>query len=102
MPGILKDLPQYHFDRDDFVKVFYDVFDDGQVDDVIQACSEETYGNGWLLYYAEDEYYIMHLPSGITVNWYKHLGRTNTCNKPGFTLDDLRSFLTELKSELFN
>lgn len=101
MPEILKDLPQYHFQRDEFVNVFYDVFDDEQVDEVIQACSEERYSNRWLLYYAEDEYYIIHLTSGIIINWYKHLGRTNTCNRPGFTLDNLRTFLTELKSDLF-
>lgn len=101
IPEILENLPQYHFERDEFVKAFYDVFDDEQVDEVIQACSEERYDGGFLMYYAEDEYYIIHLPSGTIVNWYKHLGRTNTCNRPGFTLDDLRAFLEGLKSELF-
>ena len=38
-----------------------------------------------------DEFYIIHFPSGTIVNWYKHVGRTNTCNK-NLTLDDLREF----------
>ena len=38
-----------------------------------------------------DEFYIIHFPSGTIINWYKHMGRTNTCNK-NLTLDDLREF----------
>jgi hypothetical protein len=39
----------------------------------------------------------------VMINWYKgvHLGRTNTCTDPDFTLDDFRDFLTQLKGELF-
>ena len=48
----------------------------------------------------EDEFYILHRDSGILINWYKHAGRTNTCNKPDFTLDDFREFLIELRKNL--
>lgn len=102
MPEILKPLPQYHFVREDFVKAFYDVFNSEQVEDVIVACDGNTYADNFILYYADNEYYIIHLTSGIIINWYKHLGRTNTCNRPDFTLDDLREFLVELKSALFD
>ena len=33
------------------------------------------------------------------INWYKHMGRTNTCNKD-LSLDELRLFLLLLKKEL--
>ena len=45
------------------------------------------------MYKEEDEFYIIHFRSGIIINWYKHLGRTNTCNKEGFSTDDLIEFL---------
>lgn len=102
MTKTTKDLPQYHFERDDFVRTFRDVFEAEQIEDVTAACDGNTHTGGFLLYHADDEYYIIHLASGIIVNWYKHLGRTNTCNRPDFTLDDLRGFLAELKSALFN
>ena len=47
----------------------------------------------------DDEYYILHKPSGTMINWYKHMGRTNTCNKD-LSLDELRLFLLLLRKEL--
>lgn len=38
--------------------------------------------------------------SGVMINWYKHLGRTNTCNREDFSLEDLEAFLKRLKEEL--
>jgi hypothetical protein len=38
--------------------------------------------------------------SETIINWYKHLGRTNTCNKEGFTLADLKELLIRLKKDL--
>lgn len=43
---------------------------------------------------------IIHRDSGTIINWYKHLGRTNTCNKEGFTLADLKELLLLLKEDL--
>ena len=78
-------LPQYHFDRDsmcdvfdaDFMMWFYDHLEDR---------NEE-----FIITHVDDEYYIIHLQSGTIINWYKHMGQTNTCNKH-LTLDDLRDF----------
>ena len=52
------------------------------------------------MYKEEDEFYIIHFRSGIIINWYKHLGRTNTCNKEGVSTDDLIEFLVLLKDNL--
>ena len=46
------------------------------------------------------EYYIIHLESGMMVNWYKHLGRTNTCSQKDRTIDDYYEFFNLFKEEL--
>ena len=46
------------------------------------------------------EFYIVDLETGVLINWYKHLGRTNTCSREDFTLEDLRAMLTRLYNEL--
>lgn len=97
----LQDLPQYHFDRDDFTKVFCEVF--GSTDEIfnlIVACQGHECLCEFHLFYDSDEFYIIHLRSGTIINWYKHLGRTNTCNKEGFTLEDLKEFLLLLKEDM--
>ena len=46
------------------------------------------------------EFYIVDLETGVLINWYKNLGRTNTCSREDFTLEDLREMLTRLYNEL--
>lgn len=100
---INEDLPQYHFDRDDFRKVFYEIFTTDQLFDIEVACqSGGTHLDYFSLFYHEDEFYILHRDSGIMINYYKHLGRINTCNRTDFTLDDFRIFLKVLKEDLLN
>lgn len=96
----LETLPQYHFERDDFVKAFYEVFTDDEIIDIDVDCSCHRQLEEFILSRWEDEFYIIHRESGTMINWYKHLGRTNTCNKEGFTLDDLNEFLILLKEDL--
>ena len=95
----LETLAQYHFDRDEFCKVFDEVFSYDQYIDIDIACSVCSQSDDFSLFRYDDEFYILHKDSGTLINWYKHLGRTNTCNKPDFTLDDLRVFLVKLKDE---
>ena len=82
---LFKELPQYHFSRDDMCGVFDIDFIDWLYDHLEKSNSE------FLITKIEDEFYIIHFISGTIVNWYKHMGRTNTCNKD-LTLDDLREF----------
>ena len=100
MNKYLETLPQYHFERDDFVNAFYDVFTSDEICDIEVICGYPKYTGAFLLARNEDEFYIIHLESGTIINWYKHLGRTNTCNKEGFSLDDLRELLCLLKEEV--
>ena len=96
----LQDLPQYHFDRDEFCKAFYKVFTKDEMIDILSmnlAPKDE-----FVMVKNGDEYYIIHLASATVINWYKHLGRTNTCNKSGFTIDDLNEFLIHFKEDIFD
>lgn len=97
----LQELPQYHFEREAFTNMFYEVFGSSdEIFEVIVACQEHRCLDSFHLFYDSDEFYIIHLESGTIINWYKHLGRTNTCNKEGFTLEDLKEFLVLLKEEM--
>lgn len=96
----LDDLPQYHFEREDFVKMSREVFTPDEIFDIEVMCQGVKNTEDFLLYYDQDEFYIIHLASGTIINYYKHLGRTNTCNKEGFTLEDLKDFLLLLKEDL--
>ena len=96
----LKTLPQYHFDRNDFCRVVEQVFTWDEFADIEAECGFNSNLDEFTLIRWEDEFYILHRNSGILINWYKHAGRTNTCNKPDFTLDDFREFLIELRKDL--
>ena len=96
----MENLPQYHFDRDDFCKVFRDVFTWDEFVDIDVLCGCNSHFDEFSLFRNDDEFYILHRNSGILINWYKHAGRTNTCNRPDFTLDDFREFLTKLREDL--
>lgn len=96
----LTTLPQYHFDRDNFCKVINKVFTWDEFVDIDVECCGNRHLDEFSLFRWEDEFYILHRNSGIMINWYKHAGRTNTCNKPDFTLDDFEEFLIELRKDL--
>ena len=78
-------LPQYHFDRGDMGEVFDAIFMDWFWDHL------GSHSDEFFITQNDDEFYIIHFPSGTIVNWHKHMGRTNTCNK-ALTLDNLREF----------
>ena len=91
-------LDQYAISREEFTHLFFGkewlVLDD------------KLWDNGWYgftdsfhYFLNEDEYYILHMQSGTLINWYKHLGRTNTCNKT-LTLEEYKEFIELFKEEL--
>lgn len=96
----LESLPQYHFQRDEFVNAFYEVFTSDEIIDLDVDCSCHRVTDEFILDKWDDEFYIIHRESGTMINWYKHLGRTNTCNKEGFSIADLHEFLLRLKADI--
>ena len=92
---------QYHFTRDEMVKIFEEIFplNSQAYDwDCVWYCDfRDT--NSFHVFKDDDEYYILHKPSGTMINWYKRVGRCNTCNKD-LSLDELKLFLLLLRKEL--
>ena len=91
----------YHFTGDEMTKVFKEVFPlNSQVLDWDCVwCCDFRDTNSFHAFKDEDEYYILHKPSGTMINWYKHMGITNTCNKD-LSLEELKLFLLLLRKEL--
>ena len=91
----------YHFTRDEMEKIFEEVFPlNSQAwdwDEVWNCDFRDT--NSFHAFRDFDEFYILHKPNGTMINWYKHIGRTNTCNKD-LSLDELKLFLLLLRKEL--
>lgn len=87
------------FDRDDFIDAFREYFSKEEQVELESMCQGCKCLDEFLLYYKEDEFYIIHLESGTIINWYKHLGRANTCNKLGFAYEDLKEMLKLLKED---
>lgn len=89
--GVFAELPQYHFKREEFYNAWYSII---SVDELAELLSEYRFvTSNFIFQRVEDEFYVIHLPSGIIINWYKHLGRTNTCNKSDFTYENLLCFI---------
>lgn len=95
--GKLKKLKEYYFPREDFISEFRKVFTNVEILTILSYCENIHITEEFFLLYENGEYYIIHRDSGTMINWYKHLGRTNTCNKKGFTKKDFHKFLTLLR-----
>lgn len=92
----LETLSQYFIDRDLMVSLF------SEFNGLLEMVYDGMYGaktDYFKLFREGDEYYIIHLDSGTMINWYKHIGRTNTCNKD-LTIDEYREFLRLLYEDL--
>lgn len=95
----LTTLPQYHFPRHEFCRIWNEVFNDIDGIEWDNKIINGIHTDKFHSYYYDDEYYIIHLPSGTMINWYKHLGRTNTCNK-NLSLAELKLFFILLKNNM--
>jgi len=92
----LEELAQYNIDRDVFVKLFNK---HGHLSELMWDFLPDHTTYNYKIFRIEDEFYILHLPSGTMINWYKHEGRTNTCNK-NLTLDEYEEFFRMFYNEL--
>ena len=74
MENPLETLPQYALERDEFTEIYNDCV-------IYVYYNHPIETDDFKAWYSDDEWYILHKPSGTMINWYKHSGRTNTCNK---------------------
>lgn len=97
--NIFKPLPQYHFTREDFCRAWECSVSDEQTCDILSQYDFVT--SNFIFRRVGDEFYIIHMDSGIIINWYKHLGRTNTCNRKDFKFTDLCTFIKMFVEEYY-
>lgn len=96
---------QYPFERDEFTYAFYEVFGKDGVEtllDIIDTSNCVIVDEDFLLQRVCDEFYIFHLKSMTGINWYKHLGRCNTCSRNDLNINDFHDFLKLLHDAMVN
>ena len=95
----LEYMDQYRLDRDIFCKI---VSETTGCDILLNAFDYNEFNQSlnFVWFKDEGEYYIVHKNSGMMVNWYKHLGRTNTCSQSFRSIDDYYEFFRLFKEEL--
>ena len=102
----LRDMPEYPFDREQLTTAFKEIIGSCEAEeklyDIVYSGNEFDHVGDFRIWTEEEETYILHLPSGTIVGWYKftHIGRCNFCNKPDMTIDDLRDFFMLLRNQL--
>lgn len=87
--------------RDDFCDAFHYIFTNAEIVDLEVKCQEHTHIGDFYLYYYDDTFYFINLVSGIIVQYYKHLGRSNEINDE-FDTRALIKFLINLRKDLQN
>lgn len=98
MTNKLESLPQYHIDRDKLCEIAKETIGYDRLIDAF--CYGPVVCDEFAWFTNNDEFYIIHLDSGMMVNWYKHLGRTNACSQINRTVEDYYEFFKFFKEEL--
>lgn len=95
---MLDEMPGYYFDRDEFCRAAESTIGIDRLLDAVDSGFDII--GSFALWRNEDEFYIADMRSGMMINWYKHLGRTNTCSQTGRTIDDLKEFFATLARDI--
>lgn len=90
-----EEMEQYIMDRHEFCQMFEEVFKGSGIN-IEQDIIAGWKGDRFNLFCNDDEFYILDMQTGMMINWYKHLGRTNTCNQKR-TKEEVKEFLELLK-----
>lgn len=102
----LRDMPEYPFDREQLTIAFKEIIGSCDAEeklyDIVYSGNKFNNIGDFRIWTEEEETYILHLPSGTIVGWYKfmHIGRCNFCNKPDMTINDLRDFFMLLRKSV--
>lgn len=94
----LENMSQYYLDRDLFCAIVRNTIGIDRLYDAFTYGIAISGSFAWFIH--DDEYYIINLDSGMIINWYKHIGRTNTCSQEGRTVGDYYKFFLSFKKEL--
>lgn len=104
----LQSMKHYAFDRDKLTELFNDHIASNEkafrtLEDAIAGTDDHEVGDFRCWKDSDEEFYILHVPSGTIVGWYKfyHFGRDNFTNRD-MDLDDLKDFFVLLRSQLLD
>ncbi len=86
-------MKQYPIERDVFCEIFGKIYSD------FYDKFYDTTTSSFKVWRYDDEFYILHFESGTIINWYKHLGRCNTCNK-NLSIEEYKKLANDLYNEL--
>jgi hypothetical protein len=95
----LTSMPQYPIERDELCKIVENTVGYETLLDAF-CYGEFNQGDEFAWFRNGDGFYIVHLDSGMLINWYKHLGRCNTCSQSNRTADDYYEFFRRFKEDL--
>ena len=96
-----------HFDKDEFVAVFDEVFGEDRhdcIEKLIRRNGDTFKTDSFILSFSPcNDYYIIDTARCVVVGWYPQFDyKFNTCSHRDFTLDNLRTMLDLLRIELNN
>ena len=104
----LQSMKHHAFDRDQLTKLFNDYIASNDkafetLEDAIAGTDDHEVGDFRCWKDSDEEFYILHVPSGTIVGWYKfyHFGRDNFTNRD-MTIDDLKDFFVLLRNQLLD
>lgn len=104
----LQSMKHYAFDRDKLTELFNDHIASNEkafrtLEDAIAGTDDHEVGDFRCWKDSDEEFYILHVPSGTIVGWYKfyHFGRDNFTNRD-MDLDDLKDFFVLLRNQLLD
>lgn len=102
----MDDMKEYVFERGMFANTFIEIIGLGtkEFNVLDDARYNFTSIGDFRIWTEEENIYILHLPSGILLGWYKfyHIGRCNFCNKSDMSESELKEFFQLLKEQLGN
>ncbi len=95
----LENMPQYHIEREKFCEIVKETIGYEVLEEAF--CYGQFNCTDVFAWFREgDEFYIVHLGSGMMINWYKHFGRTNTCSQEERMIEDYYEFFKSFREEL--
>jgi len=104
----LQPMKHYAFDRDQLTKLFNDHIASNEkafetLEDAIAGTDDHEVGDFRCWKDSDEEFYILHVPSGTIVGWYKfyHFGRCNFTNRD-MSIEDLKDFFVLLRNQLLD
>lgn len=105
----LQSMKHHAFDRDQLTKLFNDYIASNEkafetLEDAIAGTDDHEVGDFRCWKDSDEEFYILHVPSGTIVGWYKfyHYGRDNFTNRDDMSIEDLKDFFVLLRNQLLD